>query len=129
MYKNFLENLKCPCCNNFFIDIHRPYLLKCGHNLCSICININKLNYTCLICLQKYNEIEIQNCTTLNFLIDEEEIKLKEKELNNKDKDNKINIGKGKEGRYFFCEFCLVESIVIGSEYKSSRIFIFQTTL
>jgi hypothetical protein len=111
LFKNKLEELllfiKCPCCNNFFVDAFRPYLLKCGHNICSKCINLNKSHYNCLICLQEYNKEELfTNNLPMNFLIDEiihkltsnHIIKIENKELADQD----VN----KNGPIFYCVRC-----------------------
>lgn len=71
-FEELLLHIKCPCCNNFFIDSYRPYLLKCGHNICSKCICLNKNHYNCLICLHEYSKEELNtNNLPMNFIIDE----------------------------------------------------------
>ena len=67
--------LKCPCCENYFHDKLRALLLKCGHNICNRCLEINKSTYTCLICLVNYKEEDLKNIS-VNFLLDEMIIKL-----------------------------------------------------
>ena len=67
--------LKCPCCDNYFYDKLRALLLKCGHNICNKCLEINKSAYTCLICLSNNKEEDLKDLS-INFLLDEMIIKL-----------------------------------------------------
>lgn len=44
--------LLCTCkyCCNIFSSNSRPIILKCGHNICSICLNLNIVKLRCLDC-------------------------------------------------------------------------------
>ena len=104
------DYLKCPCCDNFFYDKLRAFLLKCGHNICNKCLEVNKSAYSCLICLSNYNEEELK-CLPVNFLLDE----MIQKLINNQI-INKTSITNN-DSYKFYCVNC--KSLMFSSNFHS----------
>ena len=104
------DYLKCPCCDNFFYDKLRAFLLRCGHNICNKCLEVNKSSYCCLICLSNYNEEELK-CLPVNFLLDEMIQKLINNQVINP-KNIIIN-----DSYKFYCVNC--KSLMFSSNFHS----------
>jgi len=104
------DYLKCPCCNNFFYDKLRAFLLRCGHNICNKCLEVNKSSYCCLICLSNYNEEELK-CLPVNFLLDEMIQKLINNQIINQ-KNITLN-----DSYKFYCVNC--KSLMFSSNFHS----------
>ena len=68
-YENDLNSLlECQYCGEFFSKYNKPLILKCSHNICQACHELNLSRLTCLICNTKF-KLKENKRYPINFLL------------------------------------------------------------
>ncbi len=107
--KQLMEDMKkitCPFCGRNYDKGNKPYIMKCGHNICNRCLKYNVSSLICIRCKYNCSQREISKFP-VNFLLADIVDKLdtnsndtKKKQKKKKEKD------KEKEEELYFCNYC-----------------------
>ena len=96
-----IKKIICPFCGRNFDKTNKPYILKCGHNICHRCLKLNVSNLLCIKCKYNCSQRELSKFP-INFLLADIIDKLENSSGECKKRSKKSE----KEEDLFYCNHC-----------------------